>query len=57
MGYSEVGCDILNVDEDRQMELLLAENTFREKTTIQKVSEADLLKKSLPSNVDYILSG
>jgi hypothetical protein len=28
---------ILNFDEDRQLELLLAENAFREKTTIQNV--------------------
>jgi len=41
LGIPEVDCEILSVDEDRQLELLLAENAFREKTTIQKVREAE----------------
>ena len=41
LGISAVDCEILTVDEDRQLELLLAENAFREKTTIQKVREAE----------------
>lgn len=41
LGIPEVECEILTVDEDRQLELLLAENAFREKTNIQKVREAE----------------
>lgn len=45
LGITEVDCEILTVDEDRQLELLLAENAFREKTTIQKVREAEYYRE------------
>jgi len=41
LGIPEVDCEILTVDEDRQLEMLLAENAFRDKTTTQKVREAE----------------
>ena len=40
LGMKEIEVEMINKDENQELEILLAENAFREKTTLQKVREA-----------------
>jgi len=42
LGYTEIDYEFMVGDEDKQLELLLNENAFREKTTLQKTKEGEL---------------
>ena len=41
LGMTEIEVEMINKDENQELEILLAENAFREKTTLQKVREAE----------------
>jgi len=39
LGYTEIDCVVMDLNPDQQIELLLDENCYREKTKIQKIRE------------------
>lgn len=45
LGFTEIEAVPYNGDEDRELEILLVENAFREKTTIQKIREAEYYRE------------
>jgi hypothetical protein len=45
LNLTEIDCEYTTVDEEKQLELLLNENAYREKTTLQKTREGELYHK------------
>lgn len=44
LGMKEIEVEMIDKDENQELEILLAENAFREKTTVQKVREAEFYR-------------
>ena len=42
LNIESVECEVVNVDEDKQLEIFLNENCYRQKTTLQLVKEAEI---------------
>ena len=47
LGWKEIDVDIVKGDEEKQLEVLLLSNAQRDKTTLQKLREAELYKRIL----------
>jgi hypothetical protein len=45
LGYTEIDCEIMDGDPDKQLELLLNENAYRTKTTLQKTKEGEYYRE------------
>ena len=60
LGMKEIEVEMIDKDENQELEILLAENAFREKNIIQKVREAEYYriveeKKAKESKLPYKL--
>ncbi|MGA3015257.1 MAG: ParB N-terminal domain-containing protein [Bacteroidales bacterium] len=45
LGYTEIDCEFIDGDPDKQLELLLNENAYRTKTTLQKTKEGEYYRQ------------
>lgn len=45
LGMKEIQVEMIDKDENQELEILLAENAFREKSNIQKISEGEYYRK------------
>jgi hypothetical protein len=45
LGYTEIDCEFMDGDTDKQLELLLNENAYRTKTTLQKTKEGEYYRE------------
>lgn len=41
LGYTAIDCQMVKIDPEQELEILLNSNLYREKTTVQKVKEAE----------------